>query len=231
MLSISSLFLVNNCTKDDDIIEETAMPLFNPAITYGTMTDIDGNNYKTLNIGDQTWMAENLNVSNYNDGTSIPNVTDETTWTELSTGAMCNYENMPSFSAIYGKIYNWYAVNTGKLCPAGWHVATDEEWTTLTNYLGGTEVAGAKLKETDTTHWAKPNSGATNETGFTALPAGARSEFGTFISIHLDGTWWTATESDKGTPWFRYMFFDYCTVLRNYGYGKRSGLSVRCVKD
>jgi hypothetical protein len=100
--------------------------VFNPNITYGTMTDIDGNTYKTVTIGTQTWMAENLKVTKYNDGTAIPNVTDETAWSSLTTGAYCNYNNDPSKVATYGRLYNWHAVNTGKLCPTGWHVAAEE---------------------------------------------------------------------------------------------------------
>lgn len=199
-------------------------------ITYGTMTDIDGNVYKTVTIGTQTWMAENLKVTRYNDGTAIPNVTDNTAWAGLSTGAYCWYNNDISNKATYGALYNWYAVNTGKLAPAGWHVPTDAEWTTLTNYLGGGSVAGGKLKETGTTHWASPNEGATNETGFSALPVGNVNEAGTMCISGYNGFWWSATESGASDAWSRSMGYTYSYVDR-YDFNKRDGFSVRCVRD
>ncbi len=204
--------------------------VFNPNITYGSMTDIDGNTYKTVTIGTQTWMAENLKVTKYNDGAAIPNVTDATAWSELTTGALCDYENTPSNSETYGKLYNWYAVNTGKLCPTGWHVPSDAEWTELTDYLGGTSVAGGKLKETGTTHWASPNTGATNETGFTALPGGYRDFSGAFDGIGVHGYWWSATEGSTSYAWSRFMLNDDSSVYRNY-FSKEVGFSVRCVRD
>src|SRR5574344_993327 len=166
--------------------------VFNPNITYGSMTDIEGNTYKTVTIGTQTWMAENLKVTKYNDGAAIPNVTDNTAWSKLTTGALCDYDNTPSNSETYGKLYNWHAVNTGKLCPTGWHVPSDAEWTKLTDYL--TSDAGGKLKETGTTHWNSPNTSATNETGFTALPGGSRGYSGAFLNVCGYGYWWSATE-------------------------------------
>src|SRR5690554_5475820 len=198
--------LEGNNTNNGDIV-------FNPNITYGSITDIDGNTYKTVTIGTQTWMAENLKVTKYNDGIAIPNVTDNTAWRELATGALCDYANTPSNSETYGKLYNWHAVNTGKLCPTGWHVPSDAEWTELTDYLGGTSVAGGKLKETGTTHWAR-NTGATNETGFTALPGGGRDDSGTFYGIGGDGFWWSATEH-YALAWYRFMLYYLSSVLRD----------------
>jgi uncharacterized protein (TIGR02145 family) len=204
--------------------------VFNPNITYGSMTDIDGNTYKTVTIGTQTWMAENLKVTKYNDGAAIPKVTDATAWSELTTGALCDYENTPSNSETYGKLYNWHAVNTGKLCPTGWHVPSDAEWTELTDYLGETD-AGGKLKETGTTHWNSPNTSATNETGFTALPGGARSsDYGVFTNIGYHGYWWSATEIYATTAWSRTMSDNYNYVYRFYS-NKEIGFSVRCVRD
>jgi uncharacterized protein (TIGR02145 family) len=215
--------LEGNNTNNGDIV-------FNPNITYGSITDIDGNTYKTVTIGTQTWMAENLKVTKYNDGIAIPNVTDNTAWRELTTGALCDYGNTPSNSETYGKLYNWHAVNTGKLCPTGWHVPSDAEWTELTDYLGGTSVAGDKLKETGTTHWNNLNTGATNETGFTALPGGNRLYNGTFLGIGGNGYWWSATEDDASGAWYRDMTYDYSDVYRNYLL-KELGLSVRCLRD
>ena len=236
---IMGVFLVfaSSCDKDKDNDPASNNPtngkttaVFNPSVTYGTMTDQDGNVYKTVTIGTQTWMAENLKVTKYNDGIAIPNVTDNTAWKELTTGALCDYANTPSNSETYGKLYNWYAVKTGKLAPKGWHVPSDAEWTELTNYLGGTSVAGGKLKETGTTHWASPNTGATNETGFTALPGGNRGIYGAFYTIGNNGYWWSATESNANNAWYRLMYCDYSNVTRD-GSDKEVGFSVRCVRD
>ena len=196
----------------------------------GTVTDIDGNVYKTVKIGNQWWMAENLKVTKYKDGSAIPNVTKGTLWNGLTTGAYCNYDNKESNVATYGRLYNWYAINTGNLCPTGWHVPTDAEWTTLIDYLGGTSVAGGKLKETGTTHWNSPNTGATNETGFTALPGGYRGINGAFFSIGYYGYWCSATESNANYAWYRYMDYNYSLVYRSIS-NKQYGFSVRCLRD
>ena len=150
----------------------------------GTVTDIDGNTYQTVKIGDQWWMAENLKVTCYRNGDAIPNITDGTTWASLSTGAYCEYNNDINNVATYGRLYNWYAVTDSRnIAPAGWHVPSDAEWKQLEMYLGmsqseadatgwrGTDEGG-KLKEVGTMHWNSPNTGATNESGFTALPGG-----------------------------------------------------------
>ena len=215
--------LEGNNTNNGDIV-------FNPNITYGSITDIDGNTYKTVTIGTQTWMAENLKVTKYNDGIAIPNVTDNTAWRELTTGALCDYDNTPSNSETYGKLYNWHAVNTGKLCPTGWHVPSDAEWTELTDYLGGSSVAGGKLKETGTTHWASPNTGATNETGFTALPGGGRNYYGSFLLVGDSGLWWSATGGSTDYAWSRCVGYVYSNVGWNYDV-KELGFSVRCLRD
>ena len=236
---IMGVFLVfaSSCDKDKDNDPASNNPtngkttaVFNPSVTYGTMTDQDGNVYKTVTIGTQTWMAENLKVTKYNDGIAIPNVTDNTAWKELTTGALCDYANTPSNSETYGKLYNWYAVKTGKLAPKGWHVPSDAEWTELTNYLGGTSVAGGKLKETGTTHWASPNTGATNETGFTALPGGTRYSSGAFDDIGTSGVWWSATENNATSAWDRIVYLNYSDVVRGY-FNKEVGFFVRCVRD
>lgn len=206
--------------------------VFNPAITYGTVTDIDGNTYKTVNIGTQTWMAENLRTTKYNDGTAIPNVTDATAWSALNSGAYCNYDNDPDKVNTYGRLYNWYAVNTGKLCPAGWHVATDAEWTTLTNYLGGENNAGSKLRETGILHWENPNDGATNESGFTALPGGERDGGGSFYMIGTGASWWSSTIYSSNNNWAMFWYMD-STSSRFYRapVHQRLGNSIRCVKN
>ncbi|HRZ98354.1 MAG TPA: fibrobacter succinogenes major paralogous domain-containing protein, partial [Paludibacter sp.] len=187
------------CSKDND---EPSNPtnfkttaIFNPKITYGSMTDQDGNVYKTVTIGTQTWMAENLRTTKYNDGTSIVAINSSNEWSALSTGAYCNCKNTENNGEIatYGRLYNWYAVNTGKLAPKGWHVPTFDELSALITYLGGETEAGGKLKETGNTHWTTPNLGATNEVGFTALPAGLCEPKGTYSQFGAYGTWWCAT--------------------------------------
>ena len=195
-----------------------------------TVTDIDGNVYNTVTIGTQTWMLENLKTTKYNDGTDIPNITDVGTWEGLLTPGYCWYENDIDNKATYGALYNFYTVNTAKLAPTGWHVPTDEEFTTLTDYLGGAYIAGGKLKEAGTEHWYSPNAGATNETGFTALPGGFRSQYGLFDFIKGGGFWWSATEGSATEAHGRNMYYDGRDVWIDYG-SKKFGASVRCIKD
>lgn len=199
-----------------------------------TLTDIDGNVYRTVTIGTQVWMAENLKTTKYNDGTSIPLVKDSIEWLKLVTPGYCWYKNNEaSYKATYGALYNWFTVSTGKLCPIGWHVPIDKEWKTLTDYLGGVPIAGGKLKETGTVHWVSPNTGATNETGFTALPGGNRTRWDnnvTFGGNGFDGNWWTASEHDTTSAYNRAMEFQFNSDFEIIGY-KMNGFSVRCVKD
>lgn len=240
LVFITMFFAVSSCEKDEDhgpsagnLTNGKTTALFNPDITYGTLTDQDGNVYKTVTIGAQTWMAENLRSTKYNDGTDIPNITDNNEWATLTTGAFCNYNNTSNIDSIatYGRLYNWYAVNTGMLAPKGWHVPTDEEWTALTNYLGGESIAGGKLKETGTFHWNSPNTGATNEIGFTAIPGGWRDYHGKFYSIGNYEGCWTATGYDTDCAWMRNIHNNYVEVLRGDYADKELGFSVRCVRD
>jgi uncharacterized protein (TIGR02145 family) len=227
------LVLVSSCEKgNDNEANGKTTAVFNPDVTYGTMTDQDGNVYKTVIIGSQTWMAENLRTTKYNDGTAIPNVIDGDEWKYLTTGAYCNYNNTTSNDTIitYGRMYNWYALNTGKLAPTGWHVPTDDEWTTLIDYLGGSDVAGGKLKEAGTTHWNSPNTGAINESGFTALPGGQRNEACSFLDIGNLGIWWSATESNAHSAFFRPMTANGSYINRG-PFSKAFGVSVRCLKN
>lgn len=242
-----SVFLVftSGCDKDDDIpasdnpTNGKTTAVFNPAVSYGTVIDQDGNKYKTVTIGKQTWMAENLRTTIYNDGTAIPNITADNEWVALASDAYCNYNNTISIDSIatFGRIYNWYAVNTGKLAPTGWHVATDTDWTELTNYLGGPIVAGSKLKEIGTTHWISPNNNATNQIGFTALPGGYRynvgnfCNHGAFCNQGYNGFWWSATESNATNAWHRNISHANSGIDRSGGSSKVLGFSVRCVKD
>jgi len=211
-------------------IEEIDSIIFYPASEEDTITDIEGNVYNTVIIGNQIWMKENLKTTRYNDGTEIPLVTDKTDWDALTTPGYCWYQNSDSIGTIYGALYNWYTVNTGKLCPRGWHVPLDEDWTILTSYLGGEDVAGGKLKESGTNLWESPNTGATNESGFTGLPGGYRNYNGNFDNIVLFGYWWSATGNEAAYAWNRYMNYNYAIVYR-YSRRKEIGYSVRCVKD
>jgi uncharacterized protein (TIGR02145 family) len=187
--------------------------------TCGTSTvTYNGVSYNTVQIGSQCWFKSNLNTTLYNDGTSI-------------SGNYWCYNNNQSNCNIYGALYNWYAVNTGKLCPSGWHVPSDAEWTTLVNYLGGEDVAGGKLKETGTTHWQSPNNGATNSSGFTALPGGYRRyPDGQFGLLGTDGRWWSSTQYDGSKAWYRYIYNNKTIVGKNY-IDKGYGFSVRCLHD
>jgi uncharacterized protein (TIGR02145 family) len=198
--------------------------------------DIDGNSYKTVKIGNQTWMAENLKTTKFNDGTSIPNVTDATQWSELTTAAWCNYNNSDSLGKIYGKLYNWFAVSpttngNKNVCPTGWHIPSDVEWAVLTDYLGGQTVAGGKMKEVGTTNWNSPNADATNDSGFTGLPGGSRNYYGDYDIIgNYAGFWWSSTENATGLAWFR-ILHDSSGVAYRFYRSKKDGLSVRCLRD
>jgi uncharacterized protein (TIGR02145 family) len=213
------------CEKEDPETEPEA------TITYGSITDVDGNTYKTVKIGTQTWMAENLKTTKYDNGTTIPLVTDATAWHNLISGACCTYNNTTNADTIatYGRLYNWFAVNTDDLCPSGWHIPTNTEWIALTDYLGGDNIAGLKLKEDGTTHWPG-NTNTTNETGFTALPGGNRSSYGSYDLIGSDGYWWSATEKVANIAWARIMSSHYSYVSSTDG-SKQAGYSVRCMKD
>jgi len=179
--------------------------IFNPTLNYGSVTDIDGNVYKTIQIGTQTWMAENLKTTKYRNGDPITYLTDYATWNILNLGAYFWFNNDITNKGTYGALYNWYAATDSRnIAPAGWHVPTYDELTTLINYLGGTLAAG-KIKETGTNHWPSPNTG-TNETGFTALPGGIR-DGNSFIGIEQTGYWWTTSGNPFSYVWDLYISF------------------------
>ena len=195
-----------------------------------TISDNDGNTYNVIRIDGQVWMKENLRTTKLNDNSAIANVTNAGTWSTLTTGAYVWYNNEVANKSVYGALYNWNAVKTGKLCPAGWHVPSDDEWYSLVNYLGGESPAGGKLKETGTTHWTSPNTGATNESNFTALPGGwRRGDNGAFESLTLYGYWWTSTELTSSS-WFRRIWYNDDKTYRNL-IDPKYGMSVRCIKN
>lgn len=193
------------------------------------LTDIDGNTYKTIKIGTQVWLAENLRVTKYRNGKAIPNVLG-TANDNLVSGAWCYFNNDSLNNVAYGKLYNWYAVKDSRgLCPVGWHVPSDDEWTVLANYLGGDSVAGGKMKESDTTHWAAPNMYATNASGFTAIPGGF-SRDGSFYN-YSNAYWWSATKERACCARLRVLYYYYSTPMFRTEYFKSDGIPVRCVKD
>jgi uncharacterized protein (TIGR02145 family) len=199
-----------------------------------TVTDIDGNIYKTIVIGTQTWLEENLKTTKYNDGTNIPNVTDNSEWMNLITAAYCWYDNNISNKKPYGALYNWHAVNTGKLCPSGWHVPSFDEFQNLRDFLGDTGPGG-QLKEKGTGHWKTPNTGATNSSGFTALPGGKRDPFnnnnGAFIFFGEAGYFWSSSQG--GNPMDgkdMALFYDNAEIGPGENV-KGNGYSVRCIKN
>jgi len=199
--------------------------------TPGTITDAVGNEYNVVIIGAQMWIQENLKTTKFTDDTDIPLITDNIEWSALTTPGFCYYNNdEDNYRDLYGALYNWYAVNSGILCPAGWHVVSDGGWTVLTDYLGGENTAGGKLKEDHEEHWASPNTDATNETTFCALPGGYRDKTtGAFSEIGQNGYFWTSTESSPTGSWFRSLHYDNGSVSRDNN-SKRSGYSVRCAE-
>lgn len=196
-----------------------------------TVSDYEGNIYNIITIGTQEWMQKNLMVTHYSTGDAISNVTDNTAWSGLTTDAFCWYNNdQAAYKGTYGALYNWYTViDVRNVCPAGWHVPTDAEWTTLTTYLGGISAAGGKLKESGTAHWASPNEGATNETGFTALPGGNRYFNGAFEYTGSIGDWWSFSGTDATMALSRGMYHHIGSVSVD-NHDKRIGFSIRCLK-
>jgi len=196
------------------------------------MTDYDGNTYQAVKIGSQWWMAENLKVTHYRNGDAIPNVTDMFEWQGFSVGAYCGYHNDANNEVTtYGCLYTWNAVNDSRnIAPVGWHVPSADEWQTVVGYLGGDVIAGGKMKETGTTHWTDPNTGATNESRFTALPGGCRGDDGDFYYLSNYAYFWSSTESNNGEAWFRTLNYSDSEITATYTV-KTYGHSVRCVRD
>jgi uncharacterized protein (TIGR02145 family) len=225
-----------------------ALSVHNPDLSYGTLIDQEGNVYKTITIGTQEWMAENLNTSIYRNGEPIPNVTDEIQWGGLSTGAWCYYNNDSSYSCPHGKLYNWYTCVDGRqLCPTGWHVPSDSQWKTLIGYLDSTlfsnpdamnpdavgiisGIAGGKMKSIGSQYWAGANDGATNEVGFSGLPSGYLGSNGIFGGIGQSGSFWSATERYADHAWLYYLVYQAGTSTRSFN-GEMVGFSVRCLRD
>jgi uncharacterized protein (TIGR02145 family) len=220
-------FLISNCEQEDP---GSILP-----VNIGTVTDIEGNTYKTIKIGDQWWMTENLRTTRYRNGDSISFVTESYEWVNADTGAYCNYGNDTGYVKTFGRLYNWQAVNDSRnMAPTGWHVSSDAEWTILAAFLGGDSVAGGKIKESGYLHWASPNTGGTNESGFTAFAGGSRTgdASGAFYGLGQYGNLWTSTNLESNNPeaWSRELGYQHAKIIRDTR-GMRNGFSVRCVKD
>jgi uncharacterized protein (TIGR02145 family) len=243
MRRLNRLYVIMTLLLIGIVVSHCSKKPTEPDIEYGTMTDQDGNIYKTVAIGDQVWMAENLKVTHYRNGDAIPNVTDQSEWAELSVGAFCAFNNDESNAEIYGYLYNWYATNDSRaIAPADWHMPTDEEWKELEMFLGMSQAEadsgtgwrgldeGEKLKESGRTHWNYPNF-ASNESGFTALPGCSRHASGEFFFPLGDfALFWSATENDSDEAWYRFLMNNAVDVDRRTQ-SKRAGLSVRLVQN
>ena len=185
-------------------------------VGYGQVTDTDGNTYKTVKIGNQVWMTENLNVIHFRNGDPISEARSDEEWDKAHKNnkpACCYYDNDPAKGEKYSKLYNWYSVNDPRgLAPKGWHIPTDKDWTVLTDYLGGNDVAGKKMKSTS--GWSN-NGNGTNESGFNGLSGGLRNANGSFYDIGGGGYWWSALEDGTNDAWGRGLYSDYGNVFRS----------------
>jgi uncharacterized protein (TIGR02145 family) len=197
-----------------------------------TVTDIDGNVYHTVKIGNQVWLAENLKTTKYRDGSPISNIKETSEWNNLKTGAYCDYENKPEKSNSYGRLYNWYAaIDSRNIAPTGWRVPANSDWETLMSYLGGASVAGGKLKQAGLINWSSPNGGATNETGFTGLPAGIRDSSYSFEYLYDYGYFWTSTPDEyKNTARHWLLSYRRADLGRSVS-SKNNGYSIRCIRE
>ena len=210
------LILTNSCKKDEE-----------PPV----IKDSDGNVYTSVTIGTQVWMVENLKTTKLNDGSTITYITDDNEWDKLITPGFGWWDNdKANYKDPYGAYYNWETVKSGKLCPSGWHVPSDTEWAKLISYLGGENVAGGKLKETGTAHWESPNTGATNETGFTLVGGGFRNWYGSYTDFGTSSVLWSSTEYDAEQAWAVWCS-NWSTEAGRAYIHKTAGYNVRCLKN
>jgi uncharacterized protein (TIGR02145 family) len=213
------------------LVSCTPTPSPTPAPTPVPSSNPTPTTSSTVTIGTQIWTTKNLDVSTYRNGDPIPQVQNPNLWSTLTTGAWCYYENNSANGIVYGKLYNWYAVNDPRgLAPIGYHIPTDADWTILTNYLGGLTEAGGKMKSTGNQFWNDPNNGATNLSGFSGLPGGYCGNNGTFPPTRINGYWWSSTLGTIGGAWFRSLGYNHASVFRLES-AKGYGCSVRCIKD
>lgn len=230
------LLFTISCKKENSIVQGSS--IIGESSMQELVTNIDESGiYASVKVGKLIGMLRNLSVSHYRNGDSIPEIKDYAAWQASTIGAWCYYNNDPANDSIYGKLYNWYAVNDPRgLAPKGWHVPSDEEWTTLSNYVGGEPLAGGRMKSTGTIEagtglWYSPNKAATNKSGFTGLPGGTRYYYGTFYGVGQEGSWWSSSENIyHNGAMIRRLYFDFSGLYR-LGYYKQMGFSVRCLKD
>jgi uncharacterized protein (TIGR02145 family) len=230
-----ALLLVMSCKKESSTFQSSAIDK-NILTAEETIDANAAAKIASVTIGSQVWMKKNLDVTNYRNGDPIPEVKDRTKWASLTTGAWCWFKNDSANGSVYGRLYNWYAIKDPRgLAPAGWHVASDDEWTTLTTFLGGEAVAGGKMKSTGTVEagtglWLAPNTDATNSSGFKALPGGYRNDDGSFYGVEVYGGWWTDTKRGPRGSWHRDLFYDFGYIYR-YSHFWKNGYAIRCVRD
>ena len=224
------------CKKDGPLpnnpLNGRTTAVFNPGKSYGKMFDVDGNQYKTIKIGNQTWMAENLRVTHYQNGAEISNITDNEEWAALTTGAYCNYNNTNDLDTIatYGRLYNWYAVaDMQNLAPEGWRVPRIADWLELIEYLRGDTIASNALKEVGTYHWEDPFE-SDNSSGFTAIPSGWRYLSQDASQIGFYNAFWSASEYNEASAGFLYLYFFDSKVWKGINY-KQNGYSIRLIKE
>ncbi len=210
------LLFASGCRKDKPVVP---------------LADVDGNTYKTVVINGQEWMAENLKTTRFSDGTDIPLVKDAVAWSNLTTSGFCWYNNdEATYKDLFGALYNGFTIDSGHLCPDGWHIPSKDEWQQLGISLGDSLKAGGKLKESGTAHWLSPNKGADNSTGFNALPAGYRYFEGSFSSVLSYAAFWSASDSTDNDAWFAGLYYADAALAINHR-NKKHGFSVRCVKN
>lgn len=241
-LFLALLVIQVSCKKDDKEENTNQDPAIPDGPCPGTITDIDGNTYNTVQIGTLCWMKENLKTTTYRNGTPIPNVTDDNAWSNLTTGAYAWYDNDISWKNLYGALYIYYAtVDTNGLCPTGWHVPTNDEWTALTDFIGGTgSPHGNELKScrqvdspqgggcntTEHPRWSESNENGTDDYGFSGLSGSYRNNHG----MGTNGVWWSSSEKSPYSAWFRSLKYGSGDVTVGTT-GKRGGMSVRCLRD
>jgi len=242
-LSVDGLVTMSDLTVLIDYLFVSFMPLPDcPVDCPSTVIDFDGNVYETVLIGNQCWMVENLRVTHYRNGEAVPNVTDGSVWDTLSSAAYCNYNNGQDGVLVHGRLYNGFAVNDSRgIAPEGWHIPTDGEWRRLEMHLGmsleesagfgfrGTNEGG-KLKEAGVEHWRSPNTGATNESGFFALPSGCRGTQGSYLYAGMHGAYWSSTPISVSNAYYRELNYADSRIKRSHIH-MTIGFSVRCVRD
>ncbi|MDA3905059.1 MAG: fibrobacter succinogenes major paralogous domain-containing protein [Bacteroidales bacterium] len=237
LIVLTTVFIFHSCKQDKPITPDNPLngrttAIFNPDLEYGTMNDIEGNIYKTIQIGDQIWMSENLRTTKYRNSDPIITTFENDLWANAVEGLFCNYNNTEDLDTIatYGRLYNWYAVNDIRnISPEGWRVPTTNDWLTLINFLGGDSIASNKLKEVGNLHWGDPFE-SNNSSGFTAIPNGFRYLSNEFFGLGYYNSFWTSSEYSDSKAGFLYIYYFSSKVSKGINY-KANGYSIRCIKE